>query len=262
MNTLCAERVPVLMYHRVDEPNDAAERGYCIAPKLFGAHLDWLASADWTPCTLADFGRWQRGEGTLPARSVLITFDDGFAGLHAHVLPRLAARGWPATVFLVSARIGGRDDWATHELRSVGAHALLDAAQITEMAAAGIEFQSHSRHHADLVVLDHAALVDELRGSREELQQLLGRPVEAVAYPYGRTDTRVQLAAREAGYRLGFSVEPGFNRPGGDAMRLRRLDITSHDYSSRFARKVVLGSNDGSLAAQARYLWGRVVARL
>lgn len=261
MNTASAERVPVLMYHRVDAPRDAAERGYCVSPQLFGEHLAWLAAAGWTPCTLAAFGRWQRGEGTLPERSVLITFDDGFAGLHEHVLPRLVARGWPATVFLVSARIGGRDDWATREGRSVGSQALLGAAQIAEMAAAGIEFQSHSRHHADLAALDDAALADELRGSRDELQQLLGRTVDAVAYPYGRTDARVQQAAREAGYRLGFSVEPGFNRPGGDALRLRRLDITGHDGRSRFARKVALGSNDGSLAAQARYLWGRVAAR-
>ncbi|WP_200226038.1 polysaccharide deacetylase family protein [Rubrivivax gelatinosus] len=256
-----AERVPVLMYHRVDARGSGAERGYCVTPQEFGAHLDWLAAAGWTPCTLADFGRWQRAQGTLPERSVLITFDDGFAGLHAHVLPLLAARRWPATVFLVSARIGGRDDWATREFRSVGAHALLDAAQIAEMAAQGIEFHSHTRSHADLMALDDAALAAQLRGSRDELEQLLGRRVDAVAYPYGRTDARVQEAARAAGYRLGFSVEPGFNRPGGDALRLRRLDITGHDVGARFGRKLTLGSNDGSFAAQARYVLGRIAAR-
>lgn len=258
-----ADRVPVLMYHRVEAALAASERRYAVTAALFAAQLDWLAAHGWRPCTLDGFMAWYLDGASLPARSVLITFDDGFAGLHTHVLPQLARRGWPATVFLVSALTGGHEGWLAREQQASGApHALLSASQIAEMAAAGVEFHSHSRHHARLTELDDARLADEVSGSRHELQLLLGRPVAAIAYPYGGVDERVRQAVQQAGYRLGFSVEPGFNRAGGPALAVRRLDITGHDTPARFGRKLTLGTNDGSLAYQLRYVGRRLAARL
>lgn len=258
-----ANRVAVLMYHRVDRPQAARDRGFTVAPPLFAAHLEWLAAQRYRPCTMADFERWYLHGAALPERSVLITFDDGFAGLHRHALPLLAARQWPATVFLVSGMIGRRDDWRSREFGSAGSDDLLSREQIVEMARHGIEFGSHSRTHADLsAIAVEVQLRDQVQGSRDELQQLLGRPVTHFAYPYGRHDTRVRRAVRDAGYTLAFSVAPGFNRTGGDAWQVRRLDITGHDTRVRFARKVEMGSNDGSFTSQAGYLARRALARV
>lgn len=259
---MSAERVPVLMYHRIDEQVEAPERAYCLTPRQFAAQLDWLARHGWQPCTIGAFERWHAGAASLPPQSVLITFDDGFAGLHRHALPLLAARGWPATVFLVSALVGAQDRWTAREFGAGQGHALLDRAQIAEMARQGIEFHSHSRTHADLTTLDASALAEQLAGSRAELEDLLGHPVEHFAYPYGRHDARVQHAVQAAGYRLAFSVMPGFNRPRGDTLAVRRLDITGHDTAAAFGRKVALGSNDGSLGAALRYAGRRLAARL
>jgi len=266
-----ADRVPVLMYHRVD-PDVGGSAGaafaaraagaYCVTPRQFGSHLAWLAEHGYRPCTVAAFDRWFNGDATLPPRSVLITFDDGFAGLHTHALPLLKARGWPATVFLVSALIGQRDYWTSLEFGSAGSHALLDRVQIDEMVRHGIEFHSHSRTHADLTQLADDELAAQVHGSRQDLQQLLGRAVDYFAYPFGRADARVRAAVELAGYRLAFSVSPGFNRAGAQALDLRRLDITAGDRQARFGRKVSLGSNDGSLHQQFRYLVRRAMARL
>jgi hypothetical protein len=62
----------------------------------------------------------------------------------------------------------------------------------------------------------------------------------------------------EAGYTLAFGVRSGFNRPGEDAWSIRRLDITADDSVGRFAAKVRLGTNDGSVAARLRYAAGRL----
>lgn len=259
-----APRVPVLMYHRVDEPEPGVrDRGFNVPPRLFAAHLEWLAEQRYRPCTIGDFERWYLHGAALPERSVLITFDDGFAGLHRHALPLLAARRWPATVFIVSGRVGRHDDWRSHEFGTPGSDALLNREQIVEMSRHGIEFGSHSRTHADLpAIAIEAQLRDQVHGSRDDLQQLLGRPVAHFAYPYGRHDLRVRQAVRDAGYALAFGVAPGFNRPGGDALQVRRLDITGMDTPARFGRKVAMGSNDGSWASQARYLARRALARV
>lgn len=250
------------MYHRVDTPGLDDASGYCVTPRQFAAHLDWLSARDYRPCTIRAFERWSNGEAALPPRSVLITFDDGFAGLHEHALPLLAGRGWPATVFLVSGLIGQRDIWTSKEFGAAGAHGLLDRLQIAEMARHSFEFHSHSRTHPDLTRLADNDLVQQLDGSRQELQDLLGSAVDYFAYPFGRNDARVRDRVAAAGYRLAFGVDPGFNRPGAGAFAVRRLDITGGDTRARFGRKVAMGTNDGSLGYRLRYLADRAAARL
>jgi peptidoglycan/xylan/chitin deacetylase (PgdA/CDA1 family) len=257
-----ASRVPVLMYHRVEPAVQAEEAAYAVSSKLFTAQMAWLARHGWQPCTVRAFEAWICGRASLPARSVLITFDDGFAGLHEHVLPLLAARSWPATVFLVSGLIGQRDTWMVREHHAAAHRPLLGHGQIMEMARAGFDFHSHTSQHADLTALDDAALREHLAGSRLALQDLLGTAVDYLAYPFGRNDERVRAAAASAGYRLAFSVDPGFNRPGQERLAVRRLDITGRDTPACFGRKVTLGSNDGSFGQQWRYLVGRVRAQL
>lgn len=259
---MTADRVPVLMYHRVDRSVDAGDRRYAVSAALFAEQMAWLSDHDWQPCSMAAFAAWHQGEAPLPARSVLITFDDGFSGVHEHVMPELCARGWPATVFLVSSLIGGKDTWMSSEPGPRGRHALLDRHHIAEMSGKGFDFHSHSAGHADLTQLVDHELVAQVAGSRLALQDLLGTAVEHFAYPFGRHDERVRAAVVQAGYELGFSVNPGFNRPRGDGLAVRRLDVTGYDTPARFGRKLTYGSNDGSWAQPWRYWMGRVEARL
>lgn len=252
------ERMLVLMYHRIDPVKKGDDVQLCVTPEQFEGHLDWLAEHQYRPCSIADFNEWITGSKTLPRHSVLITFDDGFRGLHEHVLPRLSKRGWPATVFLVSGLIGQCDHWVANAFGERGVNALLDGTQIAEMARHGMDFQSHSRHHADLTSLSDAELQVQILGSRQDLQDLLSTPVDYFAYPFGRFDERVQRSVEAAGYRLAFSVRSGFNRVGANRLAVRRLDITGHDSRARFGRKISMGTNDGSLRAQLRYFADRL----
>jgi peptidoglycan/xylan/chitin deacetylase (PgdA/CDA1 family) len=86
--------------------------------------------------------------------------------------------------------------------------------------------------------------------------------VDFLAYPYGHYDDRVLNAARAAGYRAAFSVQPGFNRRDVDRFRLRRLDVFGTDTARALVRKITLGSNDGSLGNWLGYGANRLLARL
>jgi peptidoglycan/xylan/chitin deacetylase (PgdA/CDA1 family) len=92
---------------------------------------------------------------------------------------------------------------------------VLDWEEIAAMAAAGIEFGSHTAGHRCLARLSDASLEHELRSSRRVLEERLGRAVTALAYPFGGPtafDARVIAAARAAGYRIATSYMPGINR--------------------------------------------------
>jgi len=256
-----AGRVLVLMYHRVGLAANAWERRYCVAPSRFAEHMGALRSEGMRAVSLDEFRRWLDGGGALPEGSFLLTFDDGFLGVHEHAAPVLERLGWPATVFLVSGLLGGRDDWTRTENPSGEAHPLMARHHVRELSGHGFTFHSHTRSHRDLTTLAPADLAGELAGSRAEVEDVVGQPVDCIAYPFGRYDDGVVAAARAAGYQIGFSTQPGFNRHGIDPFRIRRLDVFGTDTPATLLRKVRLGSNDGSLAAFVRYYGGRLAER-
>ncbi|MDE2277287.1 MAG: polysaccharide deacetylase family protein [Burkholderiales bacterium] len=257
-----ADRVLVLMYHRVGTARNDWEARYCVSPENFSAQMRALAAAGRHAIPAQALLDWLEGRAPAPAPGAFVlTFDDGFAGVREHALPVLEALGWPFTVFLVSDLIGGEDVWTRSANPDGRTHPLLARDEILEMQARGCSFQSHTRSHASLPTLDDPALTAELAGSREALAGLLGREVDCLAYPYGHLDERVEAAARAAGYRAAFSVQPGFNRPDVNRWRIRRLDVFGTDSPAVLLRKMQLGSNDGSLRHAAGYYWQRLAAR-
>lgn len=258
MNAVAA-RVPVLMYHRVGIPHHAGDRRYCVEPPCFAAHVHALAKAGYQPVSAERFVEWLDGGSVLNVpRPFVLTFDDGYAGIHEHAWPLLRELGWPATVFLVAGLVGNHDRWMQSPGATRPLTPLLNEAQIAEMAAGGWSFHSHSMHHRSLTALTGDALIEEVAGSRERLRALLGTPADFFAYPYGHHDSQVVAAVRTAGYRAAFSVQPGFNRRHVDRYRIRRLDVFGQDSPRELLRKIRFGSNDGSLATVGRYYWHRI----
>jgi len=104
--------------------------------------------------------------------------------------------------------------------------------QVRALARAGMDVESHGRKHRVLQTLDAAGLVDELAGSKQDLEAQLGRPVRAVAYPVGRRisrEARIRDAIAAAGYRVGLSNQSGTNRIWPGALRgvlpIDRFDV-------------------------------------
>ena len=119
-----------------------------------------------------------------------LTFDDGFAD-NAEVLPRL---GVPATVFAVSGWLGR----AHPELASAR---IVTVEELRSLAASGVEIGAHTHTHPDLTKLEYEAARAELEGSKRRLEELLDRPVEVAAYPYGRAHADTLRACRDAGFK-------------------------------------------------------------
>jgi peptidoglycan/xylan/chitin deacetylase (PgdA/CDA1 family) len=255
-------RVPVLMYHRVGVATGLWEERYCVSPSRFAEHMDALRSAGWQPCSPAAMLSWLDSRDTLPERSVLITFDDGFRGVHEHALPVLASRGWPFAVFVVSGLVGKHDEWSVSEHPQSRTYPLLDWSHLRELLRHGVTVGSHSRLHRDLTLLNEDALGRDLADSRTELEDGLGCPVGELAYPYGRHDQRVIAAARSAGYAAAFSVRAGFNDRQANRFQIRRLDVYGTDSASALLRKLRLGTNDGRVTSLVRYYFRRAGARL
>jgi peptidoglycan/xylan/chitin deacetylase (PgdA/CDA1 family) len=240
--------VPVLMYHDVAERPPAATRRLSVTPRALEAQLDFLAGAGFTGMTLSDLAAAFQSSGPLPERPVVITFDDGYAGVAGDALPLLRRYDFPATVFVTTGWISdaGRNAAGTPLAE------MLSWTQIRELAGQNIEIGAHSHSHPELDQLAADALCRELAHSRDLLEEGTGAPVRTLAYPYGYSSRRVRLAARAAGYVCAASVRNVRATPSDDLFMLPRLTIRRVTDQSAFAA-VVTGS-DGPVLRQERLL--------
>lgn len=259
---MTTDRIVVLMYHRIGTANNAWERKYCVSPQRFAEHMRKLAGLGMRAVDIKAFVAWLDGKAELPDGSFLLTFDDGFRGVHEHALPVLEQLQWPATVFLVTGLIGQQDDWTKSHNPAGVTYPLLSAAEILDMSRRGFSFHSHTCDHADLTAVDDANLSDQLTRSRSALRESFGFESDFLAYPFGHVDERVEQAAVTAGFKAAFSTQPGFNRRDVNRFRIRRLDIFGTDTPQMLSRKIRFGTNDGTLFHAAAYYWNRFASRL
>lgn len=205
----------ILCYHTVQP---GWESPLAVEPDEFARHCSWLARRRRVIPLGEAIPRLDR-TGRLPRGLAALTFDDGFASLHAHAMPLLARYRLPWTVFVVAQTLthqGQAVDWVD----TPGSDPLvtLTVDQVLEMRDAGVDIQSHSFAHRDLTTLGFDECVRDLKDSRELLSTLLGRPVPLLAYPRGRQDEHVRRAAERAGYTHAFALPEHDPRPGPYAL--------------------------------------------
>ncbi len=155
-----------------------------------------------------------------PARTTVLTFDDGFADFAVHAAPILQRYGLPATLYVVAGSVahpGVRVDWI-RGLAPEDAPPLLSADQIRELRDRGWGIGSHSMAHRDLPTLSEAECLSDLSESRTMLSDLLGEAVTTLAYPFGRHAPHVRRAARRAGYDFALALPEGPEAAGSFAV--------------------------------------------
>ncbi len=211
------QTVPILCYHRLGPGNAKM----VVSPASFEAQMAWLVRNGYRVVRMADLAGFLAGHKALPARAVVISFDDGYESVYRYAFPVLKKYRLPATVFVYTDFLGGGD--------------ALTWAQLQEMQASGlIDVQSHSKSHRNLVERRagesderyRANLDAEMRVPRELLERRLPPlKVRYLAYPFGDANEAVLEAAARNGIELGATVVPGGNAFYAQPLMLRRTMI-------------------------------------
>lgn len=217
----------VFAYHDVgDDPANTTD--YYVSPAQMREHIVLARSWGIEFVDLADLtDRYLAGQ---PVDGLgAIVFDDSLVGVHHHAMPVLLDLGAPATVFTVSDALGTSPAWWS------GAARVMTRGEVDEMAAAGFRIASHTRSHASLPSLEGVALADEVAGSRARLEDMIGGPVDILAYPFGHYSPAVVDATVEAGYRAAYSFLNGRLVAGLDRYKLPRLNMFAGQTKARLA---------------------------
>src|SRR5262245_34097651 len=251
----------VLCYHGVRTSDESVPfSDLHVTKATFEGHCR-LISDTCNPISLADFREARHSEQTLPPRSVLVTFDDGYRGVLEHALPLLERHGIPAAVFVsvepvlderhfwfdifsrrrgeaavLEARTLAYDDWRRLVTSNAAAaeafesHRPLTSAELTRLAGSPlIEIGAHTLTHPTLAHVSAADQRREIAGSRLALQRVLNKPVTAFAYPYGKvgedyTAETVSVVA-DAGFDVAFTTGASYAAPQCDPLQIPRFTM-------------------------------------
>jgi peptidoglycan/xylan/chitin deacetylase (PgdA/CDA1 family) len=208
--------VPILMYHKVGptlptQPEITLR--LTVSSADFAAEMEWLARHGFHAVSqLQLFDALEHG-ARLPPKPVAITFDDGYRDVLWHASPVLHRLHMPATEYVITDRVSNGDP------------AFLTWQELARLERAGVAIGSHTVHHLDLPDLSDTDAWAELRDSRRTLERHLGHPVQWLSYPAGREDPRIVGLARQAGYVLAVTTQPGREQSGADPLELHRYEI-------------------------------------
>jgi len=180
---------PILLYHRIATPSKADP--YYVTPTEFRAQMQALKDWGYTTISIARLVNVIRFGGKLPARPIVISFDDGDITVYTQAYPIMQAFGFKAVNYVVA-------DY-------VNTPGYMNADQLKELSAAGWDTGSHSLMHQDLTTTKQ--LDWEVVFSREKLEKLLDVTVDTFAYPFGKTNDDIKgLVAKHYTAAMGLGV--------------------------------------------------------
>ena len=175
--------MPVLVYNAIETPTTAEPfPELFVEPQDFEAQMQWLDEEGFEAVTLDQVEEAWYEKGRLPAKPVVVSFDDGYPSQYSSGFEALERRDWPGVLNLVA-----RDSE-------------LPDAEVEKMLDAGWELGSKATTNVDLTTLDSTTLEQEVAGSRRILRRRFGVPVNNFCYPLGRYSTTVISAVHRAGY--------------------------------------------------------------
>jgi peptidoglycan/xylan/chitin deacetylase (PgdA/CDA1 family) len=204
--------VPILAYHQISEEADV----YSVDPQEFEEQMRYLVENGYQAVSLQELFDSYAGRITLPAKPVVITFDDGYVDNYTAALPIMERYGMRATVFII-INVVGQPDYLSWQ-------------QIEEMSNRHTEIGSHTMNHVALSEITPTERLLEITASKALLEQRLGKPVEFLAYPYGKFDVATEDSLRQAGYRGACSGVAGLNFSDDNPYTLKRINVPRPRY--------------------------------
>ena len=166
-----------------------------------------------------------------------ISFDDGYLHLWDYLPALMEEFSFQPLVFMPTGWIGKANSWDYTYLFGATNH--LDRSRLRELSELGVEFGSHGHSHTDLTSLGPKQLDDELKRSRSILEELTGKEVVSLSYPFGRHNETVTAAAQKAGYRYGYSMR--FPEATDTDLSRGRIAVYGYDTPFSVERKLSTG---------------------
>lgn len=177
------KRIPILMYHHVADKNGSLY----VRPETFTKQMDYLVQNGYTTVTLPEIVAHLAAGQSLPPKTIVVTFDDGYSDNYSDAYPVLIQRNLKATFFIITQLVGGGDYLTWGQIREMSGNSL-------------ITFGDHTLSHRVLPKLSKEEVKNEILSAKNILESNLGIKINVFAYPYGNTDKEIEKVLQEGGF--------------------------------------------------------------
>lgn len=243
-----ADRIPVLCFHRVVSDSLKKEKfpkyQWVAGVSDFEQQMKYLYDNQFTTLTLDEFYTWYQGKKKLPAKTVVLTFDDGDYEFYHIVYPILKKYNLKATMFIV----GSRTKETTEEYKDVETAYYLGWDKINEMKKnyPNVSFQSHSynmhyaRKYLAVYELSLAQIYQDFESNR--LSGIENKNTyQYMAYPFGGFNEDVVYCAKKYKYKLAFDFGPFRKATRNDSIyHISRIAITGQLSMEDYKKRILL----------------------
>ena len=186
--------VPILTYHSFDY----GEGLLSVAPENFERQMHYLKDKGFSVIPLDEFVEGIKNRRRFAHNTVVITIDDGYKNNFTYAYPILKKYGFPATIFLITNKIGTNADFLSWD-------------EVKEMSKNNISFGGHTKNHAYLPSVDKKdVLWNEIAGCQKAIEEHIGIPVDYFCYPLGGFTEEAKMLVKKAGYKGACVTNRGF----------------------------------------------------
>lgn len=247
-----ANQFGILNYHRIAPVvRGLAPPTLNVPPQLLREQITGLARQGFTFLSLDEVLRRSTNDATLPSRTVVITFDDGFESVYEYAWPTLRELGVPATIFLNTGYLGNQtpfpfDSWANTYANDIPpvTYRPLTVAQCQEMAATGqIALGAHTHTHADFRGR-HEMFQRDMQICLDSLKRNFGDTSPTFAFPFGKPSTGFTEKAlidivRSFGLECALTTEPRCASLADSPYHWGRFNVYEWDTAESLAAKAL-----------------------
>lgn len=233
--------IPILLYHQISSKEPAYDpRGLIVPTDQFENQMNYLYEHGYSCISIKEILHDINNKATRRNKVFALSFDDGYADFMTEAYPILQRYGFTATVFVVTDLVGKQSNWNGEQ-----GTPLLSWEQIKVLQQAGISIGSHCCTHSDLTQLSYEEIWDEVKNSKQKLENELDEEISLMSYPYGESNNEIQAFAKAAGYKLACGVTQG----SIGEFNLWRIESHRDEMPKTLALKLSLGHR---YAVQAR----------
>jgi peptidoglycan/xylan/chitin deacetylase (PgdA/CDA1 family) len=215
-----------------------------VTPLQLRQHLAGLQDRGYVIRSLSEMLRHHRLGLSVPPRTVVLTFDDGFASVYTQAWPILQEFNAPATVFLCTAYLGSNvpfpfDGWgdAYRDRAPAESWRPLRVEECREMLASGlVELGAHTHTHQDFRTHPDE-FASDLRTNLDLLDSHFGLRQVPLAFPYGAYDDALLEVARREGVTCALTVDASLADVRSDPFGWGRHTAVDWDTASTLSAK-------------------------
>lgn len=191
--------IPILMFHYVEyvqNKNDTMRIALNTTPFTLDNEIKTLSDAGYTFMTNKELVDALDGKSRLPAKPIVLTFDDGYRDFYTDAYPILKKYHAKATQYVISGFLNQSNHLLTSQLQEIAKDGL-------------VEIGAHTVNHVWLKGQTLQTVTNEVVQSKSTLEKLIHSPVVSFAYPFGAFDLQALNVVKNAGFLSATSTIPG-----------------------------------------------------